>query len=250
MKMDVNDLSFAYGKDHILNSISFSVEEGERLIIIGNNGVGKTTLLKCLNQMLEPKKGLITFNDINLNTYSHKELAKLMAYVPQSISYTEQNVFETVLLGRKPYINFQPSINDYLKTETIINQLSLQHLALKNTNQLSGGERQKVAIARALNQESKIILMDEPTANLDIKKQLELSDFIIDISSKNKIMMIISMHDINLALRIGTKFLVLKESNIYAFGDKSIITKQLINDVFNVNSKTVYDNDTLHFIYE
>ena len=181
MLLRSEDLCFAYGKDVVLNAINFSVDEGDRLMIIGNNGVGKSTLLKCISNVIKPQAGSIYLNGINLKSYKQKELAKLMAYVPQSITFNDQNVFESILLGRKPYITFQASKDDYRKTEVMINQLSLNHLAQKDTSKLSGGEKQKIAIARALNQDSKILLMDEPTANLDIKKQLDLANFIVKI---------------------------------------------------------------------
>ena len=210
MLLEVKDLSFYYEKKQILKSINLKIDTGDRLVIIGNNGVGKSTLIKCLNKMNQPKKGTIILNDKPLNSYQQNDIAKWISYVPQSISLVDLTEFEAVLLGRKPYIKYYPSKKDYLLTQEIIEDLSLSNIALQNTNKLSGGEKQKIAIAQALNQNTEIILLDEPTANLDIKNQIEVISFIKKISVEKRITMIITMHDISLALKIGTKFLVLK----------------------------------------
>lgn len=249
MLLEVKDLSFYYGKKQILNSINLQINKGDRLVIIGNNGVGKSTLIKCLNRMINPKEGTIILDNKPLDSYNQNFIAKKIAYVPQSISLIDQTVFEAVLLGRKPYIKYQPSKNDYLKTEKTIEDLSLSTIASKNTNKLSGGEKQKIAIAQALNQDTEIILLDEPTANLDIKNQIEVTDFIKKISIDKQITMIITMHDINLALKTGTKFLVLKDAKVYKYGDESIITKELIKDVFNVSVKTLMHNKQKNILF-
>lgn len=142
-----------------------------------------------------------------------------------------------------------PLTHDYVKTQETIEQLLLSSLAHRNTNHLSGGERQKVAIATAVNQDTEIIILDEPTANLDIKNQIEVCNFMKNISLNNHKTLIISMHDINLALKIGTKFLVLKDSKIYCFGDQSIITKELLKDVFNVSTEQTDILGQKNFIY-
>ena len=249
MLLEVIDVSFYYGKKQILNSINLHINKGDRLVIIGNNGVGKSTLIKCLNRMINPKEGTIILDDKPLDSYKQNDIAKKIAYVPQSISLIDQTVFEAVLLGRKPYIKFQPSMNDYLITEKTIEDLSLSNIASKNTNKLSGGEKQKIAIAQALNQGTEIILLDEPTANLDIKNQIEVTDFIKKISIEKQITMIITMHDINLALKTGTKFLVLKDAKVYKYGDESIITRELIEDVFNVSIETIIHNKQKNILF-
>ena len=249
MLLEVKDLSFYYGKTQILNSINLHINKGDRLVIIGNNGVGKSTLIKCINRIAQPKEGTIILDNKPLDLYKQNDIAKKIAYVPQSISLIDQTVFEAVLLGRKPYIKYQPSMNDYLTTEKTIEDLSLSKIASKNTNKLSGGEKQKIAIAQALNQDTEIILLDEPTANLDIKNQIEVTDFIKKISIEKQITMIITMHDINLALKTGTKFLVLKDAKVYKYGDESIITRELIKDVFNVSIETIIHNKQKNILF-
>ncbi|PKK94434.1 MAG: iron ABC transporter ATP-binding protein [Tenericutes bacterium HGW-Tenericutes-5] len=249
MLLEINNLSFSYGSQKILDLINFEVSKGERLIILGNNGVGKSTLIKCINQIIKPEIGSISLDKKVLNSYKQNAIAKKIACVPQSIALFDQTVFDAVLLGRKPYIKYQATKEDFIKTQKTIDELSLSHLALKNTNKLSGGERQKVAIATAINQDTEIILLDEPTANLDIKNQLEVCDFIKQISINKQKTLIITMHDINLALKLGTKFLVLKDSKIFTIGDESIITKELIKEVFNISSETISLNDQKRLIF-
>lgn len=247
--LKIENLSFSYGKNQVLNSISFSVEKGERLIILGNNGVGKSTLIKCINQIIKPQEATITIDGKTLKTYSQNELARKIAYVPQATSLFDQTVFDAILIGRKPYIKYQPKKEDFYKTEETINALSLNYLSQKNTSKLSGGEKQKVAIATAINQDTDIILLDEPTANLDIKNQIDVCNFIKNNQLVKNKTLIITMHDINLALKLGTRFLFLKDSKIYKIGDESIITKQLIKEVFNVEIETYTLNKQKSLIY-
>lgn len=249
MHIKIENLSFSYGKTLVLDSINLNIEKGERLIILGNNGVGKSTLIKCINQIIKPTKGSILIDDFLISSYKQNEIAKKIAYVPQSVSLFDQSVFDAVLLGRKPYIKYQASKQDFLKTENTIKQLGLSALSQKNTNKLSGGEKQKIAIATAVNQDTDIILLDEPTANLDIKNQIDVCEFIKHNPLTKDKTLIITMHDLNLALKLGTKFLFLKDSKVYKIGDEAIITKELIKTVFNVEMETIVYNNQKNLVF-
>lgn len=145
-------------------------------------------------------------------------------------------VFDALLLGRKPHIKWEISKKDIEITENVLKLLDLEKYALRNTNELSGGELQKVIIGRALVQEPKLILLDEPTNNLDLKNQLEVMRILKDVSVSQNITSIIVMHDINLALRYSDKFLMLKDGKIFAEGGKEIINSQNIMEVYGVNT--------------
>ncbi|NMA85703.1 MAG: ABC transporter ATP-binding protein, partial [Tissierellia bacterium] len=146
-----------------------------------------------------------------------------------------KTVFDSVLLGRKPYIKWDIENKDIEIVENVLKLLGLEEYSLSYTSELSGGELQKVVIARALAQEPKILLMDEPTSNLDLKNQIEVLEIIQEIIKVQKISAIITMHDLNLALRFANKFLLLKDGEIFDFGDSTIINPQSIKEVYDVD---------------
>ncbi|WP_027398503.1 ABC transporter ATP-binding protein [Anaerovorax odorimutans] len=235
MSMIVKDISFSYSKHKILNKICFEVKGGDCVAVLGTNGVGKSTLLKCLNKVILAQSGEISIKEKTLKEMSGDELAKLIGYVPQNESFSDSTVFDAVLLGRKPYIKWDVTKNDLEIAENVINALSLDKFSLRKVNRMSGGEMQKVAIARALAQQPLVLLFDEPTSNLDLKNQLEVIQIIKDIVREKQISAIVTMHDLNLALRFADKFLMMKEGKIYATGGKEIITRENILEVYGVD---------------
>lgn len=181
----VRNLSFSYNGRAILRDIAFEVKEGEFLAILGPNGAGKSTLLRCLAKILKCE-GEIEICGRNLHEYSRRELSKTIAYVPQRVEPNFLRVFDMVLLGRKPYMGIIPSEEDIKAVERALKTLKIEHLAGRLTKTLSGGELQKVAIARALAQESSIILLDEPTNNLDPRSQVDLMNLLRKLSQAGK----------------------------------------------------------------
>ncbi|ACV24227.1 ABC transporter ATP-binding protein [Methanocaldococcus fervens] len=236
MILSVDGVEFAYRSRKVLNNIKFKVNRGEVVSILGVNGAGKSTLLKCINRILKPKRGTILIDNFDINKLNGLELAKKVGYVPQRAERNFLTVFDTVLLGRKPHIKWEVSEKDLEITHKVLKLLNLEDYALRYTNELSGGELQKVIIARALVQEPQILLLDEPTNNLDLKNQLEVMKLIRDVSKSQNIASIVVMHDLNLALRFSDKFIMLKDGIIYAEGDKSIITPENIKAVYGVDA--------------
>jgi iron complex transport system ATP-binding protein len=233
--MEINNLSFAYAKNEVLKDISFQVEPGDCLAIFGINGAGKSTLLKCMNRIIRPNKGHIKFNGKSLLDLPDNELAKCIGYVSQSCKFSETSVFDAVLLGRKPYIKWDVTAEDLEIVQDVLRVMSLEDFAMRNVTELSGGERQKVSIARALVQQTEVLLFDEPTSNLDLKNQLEVIQIIRDIVQERQIAAIITMHDLNLALRFANKFIMIKDGEVFAFGDKSVLTEESISHVYGVD---------------
>lgn len=246
--LSVHNLSFAYGHKVVLKDINFSIQKGDCLVILGHNGAGKSTLLKTLNHLLKANTGSVIMNHQNIKDMTPIKRAQKIAYVPQSLSFHEASVFDTVLLGRKPYMSYRVSDDDLIKTDQIIKALNLDEIAFDDMTKLSGGQRQKVAIARALNQETELLLLDEPTANLDLKNQLELTEFMKHIAQNHDKTMIVTMHDLNLALRFGNKFLFLKDQQVYEFGTGDIITEKLIKDIYQVDVKMIEHDFKKHMI--
>lgn len=249
--IDIKDLSFAYSKNKkVLNNVNLTIKEGEFTILLGPNGNGKTTLLKCIDNLLSFKQGNISINNKDIKEYRRRDLAKLIGYVPQILEFSDMSVFDTILLGRIPYITFDVSKEDYEIVNNLINKFHLNDIALKNVNDLSGGERQKVAIARLLAGNTKIILFDEPTSNLDVKNQLEAMNLIKEISKEQNITTIVTTHDINLALRYGTNFILMKNGEIASSGDKSIINPQTLKTIFDINVDIVNINNKDIVVYK
>ena len=235
MLLKIKNLSFGYKQQNILQDISFDLESGEVLALLGANGAGKSTLLKCINRILQPGSGDIMLNDKNVFEMNSTALARIISYVPQYNENNSLSVFETVLLGRKPYLKWDITDHDLRVANDIIKLLGIEKLSMRNTNELSGGERQKVAIARALTQEPHLVLLDEPTSSLDPKNQIEILKIIQEAVKKKNVSAIISVHDLNMALRYADRFLLLSENRVYASISKDELTSEMIKEVYGID---------------
>lgn len=227
----VENLKFGYNGLEVLDNISLEIESGEFVAVLGPNGAGKSTLLKCIAGLLECKG--IEILGKPLEYYSRGELARIIGYVPQSANPGFMRVFDIVLLGRRPYMSFNPSEKDIRIVNKILKKLGIQHLALKPANRLSGGELQKVSIARALAQEPEILLMDEPTNNLDPKSQLEVMKIAKEFAKAGKVSIAV-MHDVNLALRFADRFIFMKNGRIIADGGREILKSEIFEKVYGI----------------
>lgn len=236
MNLQVAGLAFNYPCQNVLKEISFSMEKGECLAILGTNGAGKSTLLKCINKILKPQEGNILIEEEDVKNCKQTDLAKKVAYVSQGNQSTTTTVFDSILIGRKPYIKWDVSKNDLTIVSDTIKLLDLQKFTLKNVDELSGGEYQKVLIARALAQETGVLMLDEPTSSLDLKNQLEVLELIRQIAKLKNITVIVTIHDLNLALRFADKFILLKDGLIHAAGGKEVISEENIAAVYDVSA--------------
>jgi iron complex transport system ATP-binding protein len=234
MILTVQGIRFHYPGRPVLEEVNFAVEKGEVLAILGTNGTGKTTLLKCLNRILTPAAGTVLIKGEPTSAFSRNALAQKMGYVEQQRNGSRATVFNTVLLGRKPYICWDITQNDMAVAAQALETLGLEEYALRYLDELSGGELQKVVIARALAQEPEILLMDEPTSSLDLKNQIEVVNLIRQISRERGIAAVVAMHDLNLALRFADRFILLKDKTIYAAGGSEVMTPENIEAVYAV----------------
>jgi iron complex transport system ATP-binding protein len=236
MTLELSQLKFSYGKQSILKNINLSFPDGGLVCLIGPNGSGKSTLLKCINQILKPT-GEVSFNSKNVKQMSTPEIAKTFGYVPQDISSAFPiTVFDMILLGRRAYISWNPTKHDLEVVSQNISLLELDDFALRKVNELSGGERQKVLIAMALAQEPKVLLLDEPTSNLDVKHQLDVMKYLKTIVKENKILALMALHDLNLASQYADEVIMLRQGRVYAQGlPKDILTKENIKEVYRVD---------------
>jgi iron complex transport system ATP-binding protein len=235
MKLKVRDVEFSYGNGQsVLNNIQMTVGVNDVLTILGPNGVGKTTLLKCINGLLKIKTGTILVDEEELHKLSRIEVAKRIGYVPQRADVSKITVFDSVLLGRKPHITWDVSNKDVRIAKDVISRLGLDALSLKYIDEISGGELQKVQIARALVQEPKVLLLDEPTSSLDLCNQHRIMAALVDVVKNNDLTAIMTMHDINLAMQYSDKFIMLKDGEIFAAGGHEVITPENIEAVYSL----------------
>ena len=239
MKLSVKDLSFSYGGRKVLDRISFDVEDNSIVSILGPNGVGKTTLLRCLCNLHRPQEGSILVDGTDVLTLSGRELAKHIGYVPQSTKPVRTTVFDTALIGRRPYMEWGVTKRDMEITERVLDALGLTGLSMRYADEISGGEYQKVQIARAMVQEPEILILDEPTNNLDIANQHVTMHAILNAVSSRGMCTIMTMHDINLAVHYSDRFLFIKDGRVWAYGGPEIITEELVHDVYGIDSDVI-----------
>lgn len=238
--IQAQNISYHYrGCPEVLNDVSFELEPGSFLAILGNNGAGKSTLLKCFNGILKADHGQFLLDDENLLQMSHREVAQRMAFVSQNVPNTQMTVHDVVMLGRRPYMKWGFTQQDHEIVHTAMERLNLQELRGRFLNQLSGGERQKVMIARALAQQPKVMLLDEPTSSLDIRNQYQVLQIVRDICQTDGLTAIVVIHDLSLALRFCNKFLLLKEGEVYRFGDYRILDSAALKSVYGVDARVV-----------
>lgn len=244
--IEVRDLHYAFGAKEVLKGVSFSAQKGEFVAILGNNGTGKSTLMLCLNKIREPKAGTVTVNEQNVLTLPRKSCAKLMSYVAQKAELSDATVYDTVMLGRLPYMNWQTTPHDHALCDAVIEKLNLESLKMRAVSTLSGGEQQKVMLARALVQEPEVLLLDEPTSSLDIKNAHEMLSEVRTLCKEAALTVLMVIHDLNLALRYCDKFLFLKDGEVYRFGDKSVITEDVLEAVYGIPTRLItVDGETM-----
>ena len=243
MKLEVRDGTFGYGPRMILKDINFTLDEHKVMTILGPNGVGKTTLLKCIMGFLKWKSGMNLLNDKPVGSYTDGDFWKVTSYVPQAKqSVFSYKVVDSVLMGLNARQNFFaiPSKEDYDKAHSILEELGVAQLAGKFCNELSGGELQMVMIARALISEPELMILDEPESNLDMKNQLRVIDTIEQIAKRYQTSCLINTHFPDHALKISDRTLMLGANDRKLLGDtKDIVTEDNIKNYFNVRSKIV-----------
>jgi iron complex transport system ATP-binding protein len=239
LNLTVNRLSFKYDGVQVLKDVNLDVKLGEMLSIVGPNGSGKSTLLKCINRILKTQQNTVLIDGEDASKLKLKELSKIMGYVPQNSTNTFPfTVFDIVLMGRKPYIHWSLSERDTEIVAEMLDFIGIGELAMRHYNELSGGEQQKVIIARALSQQPQILLLDEPTSSLDIKHQLEILCILKSLAKTKHCSVIVAMHDLNLAGRFSDRMLMLKQGCIFTVGTpEAVLTEENIESVYGVKTR-------------
>ena len=234
MILSVDELRFFYRNQEVLADIAFSIDEGEIVAILGPNGVGKTTLLKCLNRILTPRGGAVLLDGDDLSRLDLMEIARKVGYVPQRVETGRLTAFDAVLLGRRPHIGWDVTGKDLKVVDAVFRRLQMDHLRLSYIDEMSGGELQKIAIARAIVQEPKVLLLDEPTSNLDLKHQVNILSIIARIVREHHIAAVMTMHDLNQALRFADRFIFLKGGRVYSHGGHDMVSSAVIEEVYGL----------------
>ena len=235
--LNVENLTFRYSKFSrpVLKGASLELKPGEIGILLGKNGSGKTTLFKNVLGIHKPGSGKILFEGEDLLKMSRKERARRIAYVPQDIHFGALTVFDSIMLGRISYFGLKSGDEDYKAVEKILLDMHLEGYAFRMVDELSGGERQKIAIARAMAQEPKLMVFDEPTGNLDIANEQLIMEEARKLAKEKNIAILSSLHDLNQALAFGDKFFFLKNGVVQHAGGREIITPEVVKDTFDVD---------------
>ncbi len=241
-KLEINSLVFNYADKNVLDDISFKVESGDFVAIVGKSGAGKSTLLRCLNVLNKPKHGEIIFGENDILKYGKKQLnlvRREIAFIFQDYNvldnlYTIENVL-TPYLTKKSFFELLLGYTkkDYLDGLDYLKQVGLDEEAFKKSKYLSGGQKQRVAIAKALAQNPKLLLADEPVSSLDEKNTTLIMDTFKKLNKENDITILINLHDINLARKYSTKILGLKDGKILFYKDSDKVSDDEFEELYN-----------------
>lgn len=241
MEMKIAGLTFGYSNIEVLKDLWIDFSGAQLISILGPNGVGKSTLIGCICNILQPKSGAVYIDGTSVRDIPVKELAKMIGYVPVSTSDSfPMIVVDAVLMGRHPHSKWKVEEEDLKKVYDVLVRLEIDDLAMRNFNELSAGQHQKVSLARGLVQEPRILLLDEPTSNLDIRHQIEVTRILKDLSREKDMLIIMISHDINIATAYSDNVLLMYEGGIYAAGNPwDVITKDSIRTVYGVDCDIV-----------
>jgi iron complex transport system ATP-binding protein len=234
--VSVDNVGFWFGQSEIIHDVTFQINSGELLVIIGPNGSGKTSLMKLMAGIVKPVHGRIEMWEKDIHSLSRRELARRLAYVPQNVHYQYAfTVKETVLMGRSPHLGLLglESSHDEAIAQKAMEATQTTHLASRRMDQLSGGEQQRVLIARALTQEPDILLLDEPTSALDLSHQILVMDLLEQFKKEYQVTIVMIAHDLNIAALYGDRLLLLHKGRIFQIGAPSeVLTFENLEKVY------------------
>lgn len=239
--LSVENVTFRYDRQgpDVLRGVNLELKSGEIGILLGRNGSGKTTLFQNILGILNPRSGTIRLDGEDSRRLSRAQRARRIAYVPQDIRFGALSVFDSVLMGRVSYFGMKAGQADYLAVERILRDMGLEGFAQRNVEELSGGERQKIAVARAMAQEPKLMVFDEPTGNLDIANEQQIITEARRLAREKHIGILSSLHDLNRAMDFGDKFFFLKDGVVKYTGGKECFREDVLRDIFDIDVKIV-----------
>ncbi len=250
MELNIDGVGFSYPSKKVLNDVSANFEGPQLVAILGPNGVGKSTLIHCIDRILKPSEGHVMLDGKDTYEYHMKEMAKKVGYVPYASSdMFPMSVVDAVLLGRHPHSNWKSTKDDVRLVFSVLKRLGIDDLAKSQFNELSAGQHQKVMLARGLVQEPEIMLLDEPTANLDVKHQLGVTRILRDIAHEDGVLIIMICHDLNIAAKYADSIIMMKDGTIFATGTPDeVLIEENIRAVYDVECRIIEDQGRPHVI--
>lgn len=252
MRMELKNVSFAYKSSQtpVLHDINLVLEEPGLYCIVGPNGVGKSTMVKCMNRILKPTSGQVLLNDVDIQDMKLKEIAEHIGYVPvQTQDVFSMPVIDAILLGRQKANKWKITDEDLEIAARVMKMMGIQDLAMRGFNHLSAGQHQKVAIARGLVQQPEMLILDEPTANLDVKHQVYVSELLRAMAIEENMIVLMISHDLNIAAKYAHKIIVMEHGTVVDVGtSKDIITEDLVARVYEVECKIEDDEGRPHVV--
>lgn len=246
----VEDVAFHHDRvaEAVFDGVSFTPEAGRVVALLGNNGAGKSTLLDVIAGIKQPTRGRVMLFGKDLREHTRKEIAQHVAYVTQHQRVPHHLVYDQVLLGRKPHIGWNVTAHDHEVVERTLVDLGLASFATRYMDELSGGERQKVVIARALAQEPAVLLLDEPTSALDLHNQYEVLDLLAELTRNRGLATLMVMHDVNLALRFADDFALLSRGRIASYGSASETACEALSEMYGLDICRVESDGLTFFV--
>ncbi len=246
----IDNLNFSYGREPILNDISFQAEEGCITSVIGPNGAGKTTMLLCVSRLM-PFVGKISLNEMSLDSLQREKFTSLLSYLSQDTSCSaELNVYEVILLGLVNKLSFRVAAEDHKKVESVMGLLGITEFANRQITELSGGQRQLVFIAQTLVKEPKILILDEPTSALDLNRQFKLMNLIKRITTERNLITLVTLHHLDIAAKYSGRVITLDKGRVYCAGPpEETFTEEMFRCVFGIETEIYRDSKgNLHVI--
>lgn len=249
-RLDVNGLGFSYGPEPLLRDVTFTLDRPELVCVIGPNGVGKTTMVKCINRILKPDEGTVEVDGTDVRSMGLMELARVMAFVPNRMeSVFRSTVAEAVLMGRFPFSPWATSDEDLDIADAALDALDLQPLSGRDVWELSSGQMQKVLIARGLAQCPRVLVLDEPTSNLDARHQMEVMSFLRRYAAERGVLVLMVCHDLNLTSAFADRVIMVSEGTVLADGSPwEVMTEDNIRRVYGVESRVVDVDGRPHIV--
>ena len=252
LQIHIDSLDFTYkgSNNPVLNKISLNIDGPQLVSILGPNGAGKSTFIHCMNKLLEPTGGTVLVNGFNVKDITIKEMAKISSYVPYtSTDSFPLTVVDTILMGRHPHSKIGSIKEDLEIVHESLKLLNIEDLADSMFNELSAGQHQKVMLARGFAQEPRILFLDEPTSNLDIKYQLEITRILRRMSRQKNVLVVMISHDINIAAKYSDNIIVLHNHCIHSVGTpEQVITKEMLKEVYDVDAEIIMDSGKPHLL--